>query len=93
MDDLKLLMKTFQKDCVTKYQMALKDNPEYVDSEKRQRDINNNEVIWQAVDNVHKIPSNIETDKWAKSLIKKFYQGTPIQWEIIDEINNFLSSN
>lgn len=86
-------METFRKDRTTKYQMSLQNDPDYIYSKQRNIDINNNQVIWQAVDNVYKIKQSKETDIWAEKLVKKFFNGTPIQWEIIDEINNKLSEN
>lgn len=88
MEKLKHLMETFRRDRATKYQMAIQNDPDYIYSKQKKIDINNNEVIWIAVDNTQKIPPTPENDIWANGLIKKFYQGVPIQWTIIDEINN-----
>lgn len=88
MEKLIHLMETFRKDRITKYQMSIQTDPDYIYSKQKQIDINNNEVIWDCIDNhLPKIKHTNENNIWAECLVKKFYQGVPIQWNIIDEIN------
>lgn len=88
MEELKYKMESFRHQCHIIMSMKIQKEPNYLDSVRHNKDINNHRIIWQCVDDIKKIEPNDELNIWAKTIIKKINEGVEMQWDIIDEIND-----